>query len=152
MPALSTLDGADRNRRIEGREASSVRDRQREQINVGYLAMPLNMLPSEASTIAHARRIGPKQMIVFRAETRETRGRIGHRRARTRVGRIGEDPDQGVFRERASRPFVLAVEPEPYVRRFMMDMRRIKQRDQDVDVEKCYQAPSLLSLPGWERR
>lgn len=81
MRALRAVDGARRNRRIEGREASVIRDREGQQINVANLPMPLHMPPSKASAIAQTLGIRPEQMIAFRAEARKARGRIGHRSA-----------------------------------------------------------------------
>ncbi|MEI9850570.1 MAG: hypothetical protein WDN24_06565 [Sphingomonas sp.] len=47
-----------------------------------------------------------------------------------------DDPDHAVFGHRAGRPGTAAFALEPAMRRIMPDVRRVDERDQDVDVDE----------------
>ena len=80
-------------------------------------------------------------MRTIRAEGSQTRGRILHRRAPARIGRIGQYADQPILGERTSRPSAAAIAAEPGVRRLVMQVGGIEQRNQDVYVEQSDDAP-----------
>jgi hypothetical protein len=98
--------------------------------------MTLNVIPSELSAVAYAYRVRPEEMLTIRAESSQTRGRILYRRAPAGIGRIGQNADQRVLREWTGRPSAAAIVSEPCMRRLVMQVRGIEQRNQDVYVEQ----------------
>lgn len=98
--------------------------------------MALNVVPSEPSGLADAKRIGPEDMQTIRAQGSQAQSCIRHSRARARIRRIGQYANQRVLGERATRPSSTAIAPEPCVRRLVMQMGRIEQRNQDIYVEQ----------------
>src|SRR5271166_2290206 len=99
--------------------------------------MALDVFPSEAATFAYAGRVRPKHMLAFRTETSQARDCILYGCGLTRIRWIGQYPHKRVLGQRTSRPSMLAVEREPRVRRLMMHVRRIEQRNQYVHIKKC---------------
>ncbi len=108
-----TFDRFERDRGIESGQPATVRYRKREKIDVGKLAMTLNVIPAEPSEVAYADRVRPENMLTIRTEGTQTCGCILDRGAPARVGRSGQDADQRVFRERTSRPSATAIASEP---------------------------------------
>ena len=137
------LDRLKRDRGVESGQPALVRYRKREQIHVGKLAMALNVIPAEPSGVAYAYRVRPEKMLTTRAEGLQTRGCILRRRAPARIGRIGQYADQPVLCERTSRPSAAAIASEPGVRRLVMQVGGIEQRNQDIYVEQGDHAPPL---------
>ena len=98
--------------------------------------MTLNPIPLEAIAIANAHRIGPENVLAIRAEGSETRDAILNRGAVAGISRVRQNTNERVLGQRASRPSSIPIEAEPSVCRLVMDMRRIEERHQHVDIEE----------------
>jgi hypothetical protein len=136
-----------RDRGIEGGKSATVRYRKGEKVDVGELAMALNVIPVEPSRIAYADRAGPEHMLTNRTEGSQTCGCVLHRGAASGIRWIGQHPDQRVLSNCTSGPLAAAIRPEPDMRRFVMQMGGIEQRNQDVYVKQSDHAPSKVP-PG----
>jgi len=62
---LRRLNCIKRDGGVKGRQASLIRYRQSEQINVGQLTVALDVIPSEASALTYADRIWPKHVLAL---------------------------------------------------------------------------------------
>jgi hypothetical protein len=120
------LDRLERDRGIESGQPAFVRYREREQIDVRKLPMPLNVSPAEPSGIEHAHRIGPENMLTVRTEGSQTRGCVFDCGSLAGIGRIGKYSDECVLGERTSRPSAAAIASEPGVSRLVMQVRGIE--------------------------
>ena len=136
MPRCRIFDRIQRDRRVEGRQPPTVRDRKREQIDVGNLAMPLNMIPMKPTRVAHANRIRPENVLPARTKGSQTRSCVLQRSASPGISRIREQAYQRILCHRAGGPTAAAIAAEPKVSRFVVNVSRIKQRNQNVWVEE----------------
>ena len=75
-------------------------------------------------------------MLAIRTEASQTRGRILYAGTTTGLRRVGQHTDEPVLGERTSRLSILPIEHEPSVRRLVMYVRWIEQRDKHIHVEK----------------
>jgi hypothetical protein len=132
-----------RNGGVKGRQTSLIRYRQGEQVNVGQLAVTLDVIPAKAPALTDAHGIWPKYMLALRTEGLQTRRCIFYGGGLTWIRRVGEYSNECVLRQRTGRPSILTIDLEPLVRRFMMDVRRIKQRNQHIHVEESDHASRL---------
>ena len=151
VPGYRPIDGAKRDRRVEGGELPLVRYRECEQIDVRELTMTLDVIPSKASIFSHADRVRPKDVLALGAEGSQSGGRIFDCGAGARVGGVREHAHECVFRKRTSRPSMPTTSSEPGVSRFVMHMGRIEQGYQYVHIQKCdHLAP--MPRPGVDSR
>ena len=137
--------GGDRS--IEGDESSAAMDRQREEVEIGELAGPVDAVMSRDGLVEQTHRIRPELM--FRARAGACQLRQRHRgRNGVRVRRLRENPHASVLGDRARCPAALCIGHQPRSRRAMILVATIEQRDDDVDVEqRSHSVADLGSQP-----
>ncbi len=143
MLFLRPFDCIRRDSGVKGRQTSLIRYRQSEQVNVGQLAVTLDVLPAKAPELTYADRVWPKYMFALSTEGLQTRRCIFFGGGLTWIRRVGQYSNECVLRQRTGRPSILTIAPEPLVRRFMMDVRRIERRNQYIHVEERDHASRL---------
>ena len=113
-------------------------DRQAQQVDIGEMPVPDRQ--AEDAGVAQGDVIGPEHVVAALPERREAprdlRGPLGGRG----VGGVRQDAHDPVLRQRTRRPTRGAVGAEPDVGRLVMDVVRIEQRDEEVDVEEGWTA------------
>src|SRR5262245_26190077 len=82
--------------------------------------MALDVIPSKASGISHAHRVGPEHVLALGAERSQPSGRIFRPRAGAWIGGIREHAHKSVFRKRTGRPSIPAIGSESGMSRFVM--------------------------------
>src|SRR3974390_408760 len=81
---------------------------------------------------------GPEVVVGVGAERAQPGNHLARSRVETWIGRIAQDADTAVDRDRAGGPSALPVAAEPAVGGFVRGVVWIKQRSQDVYIEKSY--------------
>ena len=127
---------------VEGDETAVVMHSKGEQVEVGQLGWPVNVVVAECVWIGNAEIVRPKCMVRRGGGFVQAFGRLRYGDGSYVTG-LGDDANKSILGERTGRPSKMDVLLQPGIRLLVMLMDRIKQRDQDVDVEqRPHQTPS----------
>ena len=143
-------DRFERDRPVEGHESAAMGDRQREEVGVGDLAGAVNSRPVEDLLVEQAQLARPELMVLALRGARQA-GDRERRRHRARIPRLADHAHEAVLGQCARSPAVMNLRPEPEAGPGVIDVIRIEERDEDVDVEERPHGEALR-LAGVARR
>jgi len=135
VPRLRTVHGGKWNGAVERREPSAILHREREQIDIGELLWAENARAMETLRIGERNVVGPKSVIGCRRFLLQQSERVGDWN-RLCISRLRHDPYKSVLRQRTRRPPRRPVCRPPLVGGGVMNMVRLQQCDQEIDVEQ----------------
>lgn len=136
MAPFNADDRRGGNAPVEGCEHTSSSLRKREQVDVGNLPVRCRHGSLEQPRVPKRDVVIPEDMTAAGAERAETLDDPGRRLMNTAVGRSRKDANETVLRQRAGGPPAGAIGREPPVGGFVMDVVRIEQRHQNIDVQE----------------
>ncbi|HYN63991.1 MAG TPA: hypothetical protein VES36_05250 [Candidatus Limnocylindrales bacterium] len=90
----------------------------------------------DAFAVHQADVVGPEHVAWQFAQADQNARDGGWRAGGVGVARVAHDAQQAHFGERAGGPALLALARKPVVRRVVLHMRGVDQRDQHIDVEQ----------------
>ena len=128
-------DRFQRNCPVEGYESAAMSDRQREEVGVGDLAGTVDSQPVEDLLVEQAQIARPEFMVLVVRGARQA-GDRERRRHRARITRLADHPHEAVLGQGARSPAVMNLRPEPEAGPGVIDVIRIEEGNEDVDVEE----------------
>src|SRR5262245_62126061 len=120
---------------IEGHEPSPMFHRESEQISIGYLARPVNMIGVHVFTFDQADRARPELVKRRGGCLKQSFDGLGGRN-RVRILWLAEDTNESVLSQSAGRPAVSDFPGEPFSGSPMADVIYIQQRKEHIDIEE----------------
>lgn len=134
MPRLGADHSPQRDTPVEGHEPASVGDCKAQEVDIRELAVPLDVGWLEVITFAHRDGVLPEEMICALPDFGEPGDGISQTGALAGILRIRDDPHESILGQRARGPAPTLVMAEPLVRRLVVDVHRVEERDEHVDI------------------
>ncbi len=119
---------------VKGNQPSAVFSGKAEQIDIGECSWGKNPVRIEAVGITQRNGVRPKGMFWNCHGGGEPTRDLPHRQT-PGIGWLGHYPNAAILRDWASRPAERSIFRHPGVGRFVMHMRCVKERDQQIDIE-----------------
>ena len=133
---LCAYDGTQCNRLVESSQATIAADRQSQQIQIGDLVMAAHPFHIHAAGVAQTDVIWPELMIEFSADSRQLSANpCQTERPNASVGGKVQDPNHRIFHHGTGGDTKIGC-LEQSVGGGRVQMRIVKQRNPDVDVEQ----------------
>ncbi len=120
---------------VKSNQSTAVFLGQAEQIDIGQSSWCKNPLRIEAAGIAQRNGIRPKGMFRNSHRGREPARNLRHRQT-AGIAWLGHHANAAILRDGASRPAERPILRHPGVGRFVMHMRCVEERDQQVDIQQ----------------
>jgi hypothetical protein len=134
---LRSIDDSIRNDLlVEGGQLATMRYRQGQQIAIGYLggfqqAGAVNTRPIQKREV-----VGPEFVTGQRQEFRQEFGHRGWCPRRTGISGMSDDPEHSILSEGTGCPRLHAGFAKPGMRKVVLHVRRVDQRNQHIDIQQ----------------
>src|SRR5438128_1044988 len=129
---------------IETDQSSTILHRESEQVDVRHLTRPVKVARLHGPVVEEADGAGPELVIFGAGRSAQPFDRLEGRN-RAGIAWLTDDADEAVLRQGTGRPAVANLRGDPLPGSLMVDVCRIEQRQEHVDVEQCSHQSSSSS-------
>ncbi len=141
MLRLCAANRRQRHSSIQSDQASTLFDRQRQQIGIGHLAVTQQPISRQTIRLQQVDGIWPEGMSGMLHGLRQSLGNLRSGYG-VRVGGVGENTNTTVLSQRTRGSALINVGNEPVRGQPVMEMTGVEQRDQDIHIQqRSHQTP-----------
>ncbi len=139
-----SADGGERKAVVECNQHAPSMHRESQQIHIGQNFRTTNLAEIKMLRIGQRNIVSPELMIAGRGRLSQAPSGFGQRQS-GRVSRLRQNTHTTIFGQRARCPSLRSICDQPLMSTSMMDVCRIKQCDQEIDIEEGRHQPSVYS-------